>query len=699
MSSTLVIVESPAKAKTIKKFLGKKYDVVASMGHVRDLPKSQFGIDKENDYAVKYITIRGKGPINAELKKEARKSDRVLLASDPDREGEAIAWHLQTVLEMDANEKCRVSFNEITKDAVRDAVKEPRPINQDLVDAQQARRVLDRIVGYQLSPLLWRKVKKGLSAGRVQSVALRLICEREEMILEFEPEEYWSLLADFQNNEKEKFEAKLSQYKGKNLKIPNKEAMDRILEDLKGQNYLIRKVEKKPRRRNAPRAFTTSNLQQEASRRLGFTAKKTMRVAQGLYEGVSLGRGGSVGLITYMRTDSTRISDQAQAAARSFIAEEYGKSYVGTGKGPQGKKSEIQAQDAHEAIRPTDVRRTPDSIIDRLSPDQYKLYKLIWTRFVASQMKAAQTELTTALIDAGEYTFTASGSVITFKGFLEVYDDQKDKGGASKVLPTLKEGEEPILKKLSPNQHFTQPPARYNEASLIKTMEENGIGRPSTYVAVIETLKARNYINQEKKQFFPTEVGELVNELLVEHFGDIIDVEFTARLEAELDDIAQGKRPWKEVIQEFDQVFSRELEKAEESIGDMQIEDEVTDELCEKCGKPLVIKMGRYGKFMACSGFPDCRNTKPLLQKIGVACPKCKDGEIVLRRSRKGRVFYGCSRYPDCDFVSWQRPTGEICPQCKDDFLVEKVTKKGKQIQCSDQKTCGYKGPFEEGGV
>lgn len=697
MTTTLVIVESPAKAKTIKKFLGNKYNVVASMGHIRDLPKSQFGIDKENDYAVKYITIRGKGPINAQLKKEAKKSGRVLLASDPDREGEAIAWHLQSLLDINEDEACRVSFNEITKDAVKEAVKAPRPINQDLVDAQQARRVLDRIVGYQLSPLLWRKVKKGLSAGRVQSVALRLICEREEAIRVFEPEEYWSLTAHLTNKDKKAFEAKLSQAQGKAVKIPNAEAMDAILKDLEGAAYTVRKVEKKPRRRNAPKPFTTSSLQQDASRRIGFTAKKTMRVAQGLYEGVALGRGGAVGLITYMRTDSTRISDQAQAACRAFISDRYGKNFVATGKGPQTKKSDVQAQDAHEAIRPTDVTRTPEAIRDRLTPDQYKLYKLIWTRFVASQMKAAQTELTTALIDAATYTFTASGSIITFKGFLEVYDDQGDKKNPAKVLPPLVEGEEAKLKKLDPNQHFTQPPARYNEASLIKTMEENGIGRPSTYVAVIETLKARNYIGQEKKQFFPTEVGDLVNELLVEHFGDIIDVEFTAKLEAELDDIASGSRPWKGVIRDFDHVFSKDLDKAEEAIGDMQIEDEVTDEACEKCGKPMVIKMGRYGKFMACSGFPDCRNTKPLLEKIGVTCPKCGQGDVVLRRSRKGRPFYGCSRYPECDFVSWQRPTGATCPQCGESFLVEKITKKGIQIQCADQTTCRYKGDFEEG--
>lgn len=701
MSKTLVIVESPAKAKTIKKFLGRNYSVVASMGHVRDLPKSQFGIDRENDYEVKYITIRGKGPINASLKKEAAKHDHVLLASDPDREGEAIAWHLKFLLGIDDDEKCRVTFNEITKNAVRDAVKGARVVNQDLVDAQQARRVLDRIVGYELSPLLWRKVKKGLSAGRVQSVALRLICEREDEIRKFEPEEYWSLTAELLNEKKKNFEAKLTKKDNKKIEVKNKAAMDAILADLEGAEYQVTEILKKPRRRNAPLPFTTSTLQQDASRRLGFTAKRTMRIAQGLYEGVNLGKGGTTGLITYMRTDSNRISEQAQAAAKILIADRYGKEFVGQSGGRAIGKKTVEAQDAHEAIRPTDVSRTPESLESVLSPEQMKLYRLIWTRFVASQMSAAKLEQTTASIQAKNYTFSATGSVIVFNGYLHVYDENQESGkkkAAISILPALFDGEIVSLNELKPDQHFTQPPARYNEASLIKTMEENGIGRPSTYVAVIETLNARNYISREKKQFYPTEIGELVNELLVEHFGDIIDVDFTARFETELDEVASGERQWKTVIRDFDSVFQKELEKAEEVIGDVKIEDEVTDIICEKCGKPFLIKMGRFGKFLACSGFPDCRNTRPLLEKIGVKCPSCDDGEIVLRRSRKGRVFYGCSNYPECDFVSWNKPTGEICPQCKKDFLVEKETRKGKQILCNDTKTCGYKQDIQEDG-
>ncbi|MFM9413294.1 type I DNA topoisomerase [Peptococcus simiae] len=689
-AKNLVIVESPAKAKTIEKFLGRShYQVVASMGHVRDLPKSQLGVDIENDFTPKYITIRGKGPIIADLKKAAKKANKIYLASDPDREGEAIAWHLSQQLGLDEDDKCRITFNEITKDAVKNAVQEPRTIDMDLVDAQQARRVVDRIVGYKLSPLLWRKVKKGFSAGRVQSVALRLICEREEEIKNFEPVEYWSLTSTFSNSRKDTFTAKLAKIDNKKAEIPNKEAMQAILDDLEDASYQIGKVKKTMRKKNPPRPFTTSALQQEASRRLNYTARKTMRIAQGLYEGVALEGSGPVGLITYMRTDSVRISTAAQAEARDLITADYGQKYLG-GSAKRAKAAGGNVQDAHEAIRPTSAMRRPQDVKPYLSNEQYKLYSLIWTRFIASQMAAADIQQTSAAVLAKQYTFSATGSVIIFDGYLKVEQefnkDKKEEG----FLPELNDDEAVQLKKHEPKQHFTQPPARYNEASLIKTMEELGIGRPSTYVAIIETITGRNYVVRENKQFYPTEAGELVNDLLVTHFGDTINVDFTAELESELDDVESGDRYWKDVIRAFWQAFEPHLEKAEENIGDVKIEDEVTDIICEKCGKPFVIKMGRFGKFLACSGFPDCRNTRPLLEKIGVVCPKCREGDVVKRRSKKGRVFYGCSRYPDCDFVSWDKPTGETCPACKEGYLVEKNTKRSQRIVCSN-KDCGYK--------
>ena len=690
MTQTLVIVESPAKAKTIKKYLGKNYSVSASMGHVRDLPKSQFAVDIENDFAVKYINIRGKGPLIKELKKEAKKADRVFLASDPDREGEAIAWHLQYILGLDPDSKCRVSFNEITKDAVKNAIKEPRAIDMNRVDAQQARRVLDRIVGYQLSPLLWRKVKKGLSAGRVQSVALRLICEREKEILDFVPEEYWSLDVTLKNHEKKSFQAKLSKKNKKKIEIKNKEEMDAILSELKEASYAVSSLKVMNRKKNAPLPFTTSVLQQEANRKLNFTAKKTMRLAQGLYEGVQLGRAGSIGLITYMRTDSIRISDQAKQQAETYISENYGENYLSTGKVSTKKKGNQNVQDAHEAIRPTYIDRDPESVKEYLSKDEYRLYKLIWSRFLASQMSAAEFEVTNAEISAGDYLFTASGSVNVFKGYQVLYDDVQDATKDEKELPKLSLEEQLTYVKNYPKQHFTQPPPRYTEASLIKTMEEKGIGRPSTYVATIETITVRNYVYREKKSFYTTEIGELVNELLVQNFGDIINVDFTAQLESDLDRIEDGERQWKDVLRQFYDIFSEKLEIAEKNIGEVKIEDEITDIICEKCGKPFAIKMGRYGKFLACTGFPECRNTRPLLEEIGVACPKCGKGQVVKRRSKKGRVFYGCDQYPECEFVTWEKPTGEKCPSCGEGYLVEHVTKNGVSKICTN-KECNYK--------
>lgn len=691
MTHTLVIVESPAKAKTIKRYLGKNYSVTASMGHVRDLPKSQFGIDVEHDFAVKYINIRGKGPLIKELKKEAKKADRVLLASDPDREGEAIAWHLQYILDLDPESKCRVSFNEITKDAVKNAIKEPRAIDMDRVDAQQARRVLDRIVGYQLSPLLWRKVKKGLSAGRVQSVALRLICEREREIEDFVPEEYWSLEVTLKNQERRTLVAKLTKKDKKKLPvIASKEEMDGILSELKDATYQVSSVKVSPKKRNAPRPFTTSVMQQEANKKLNFTARKTMRIAQSLYEGVQLGRSGSIGLITYMRTDSTRVSDQAKAQAAAYISDHYGERFLSGGKAPARKAGNQNVQDAHEAIRPTYIERDPESVKGYLSNDEYKLYKLIWSRFIASQMSAAAFEVTTAEIDAKNYTFTASSTLNVFPGYQIVYDDAQDASRKEKELPRLVADEILSHVKDDSQQHFTQPPARYTEASLVKTLEEKGIGRPSTYASIIETITARNYVYREKKSFYTTEIGELVNELLVQNFGDIINVNFTAQLEHDLDLIEDGEREWKDVIRQFYGIFHEELEVAEEKIGDVKIEDEITDIICEKCGRPFAIKMGRYGKFLACTGFPECRNTRPLNEEIGVACPKCGKGQVVKKRSKKGRVFYGCDQYPECDFVTWEKPTGEVCPLCGEGYLVEHITKRGASKVCSN-KNCKYK--------
>ncbi|HLS53949.1 MAG TPA: type I DNA topoisomerase [Tissierellaceae bacterium] len=687
MSRKLVIVESPAKAKTIGKLLGRNYKVVASVGHIRDLPKSTLGIDIENNYEPRYITIRGKGPVIKELKKEARKASKVYLATDPDREGEAISWHLAHILDIEEDEKVRVGFNEITKEAVQKAIKNPRSLDSDLIDAQQARRVLDRLVGYKISPLLWKKIRKGLSAGRVQSVATKLICDREKEIENFVPEEYWSIRSiftkdnlDFEGN----FIGKYENAKVKKIKLNNEEKVNAILQELDREQFIVKDVRKGSKRRNPYPPYTTSTLQQDASRRLRFSIRKTMTIAQQLYEGIDIGGEGTVGLITYMRTDSTRISNEAIGAAKNYIIENFGEEYSNGGRGYGGKNKD--SQDAHEAIRPTIGLRDPESIKDSLTNDQYKLYKLIWDRFVASQMSAAKYDTLRVNIDNNGYLFRASGSKLIFPGFLKVYAiiDNKDK---EMDLPELAEKDKLTVKDIVPKQHFTQPPARYTEASLIKTMEELGIGRPSTYAPTIGTILARDYVELDRRSFRPTELGILVNDLLTEYFNEIINEEFTAQLEEDLDHIAEGKYYWKKVIDDFYTNFDKILKKAEEEIDKIEIKDEVTDKVCEKCGKNMVIKHGRYGKFLACPGYPECRNTKPILDKIDVECPKC-GGDVVKKRSKRRRVFYGCSNYPDCDFVSWDEPVEEKCPECKG-FMVLKKTRKEDTIRCSNRE-CGY---------
>ncbi|MEW6065271.1 DNA topoisomerase I [Desulforamulus profundi] len=700
MSKTLVIVESPAKAKSIGKYLGRNYTVKASMGHVRDLPKSQFGVDVENDFSPKYIAIRGKGDIIKELRTAVKKADRVLLASDPDREGEAIAWHLTKLLDINEDSHCRIEFNEITPKAIEQAVKHPRPIDLDRVHAQQARRILDRLVGYNLSPLLWRKVKKGLSAGRVQSVAVRLICDREEEIQAFTPEEYWSLTAKLVKSGKSPFEAKLHKYQNKKIEILNQETMDKILADLKGVSYVVASVTRKEKLRHPAAPFTTSSLQQEASRKLNFTSRKTMVVAQQLYEGLDLGKEGPVGLVTYIRTDSTRVSETAVEEARKFILERFGPAYLP--KQPRQVASKGKVQDAHEAIRPTSVNRDPESIKEFLTNDQYKLYKLIWSRFVASQMAPAVIDTTSMDIAAGDYIFRASGSIVKFPGFMQVYIEGNDDGTKEeeKLLPELAEGDKVQAKSLTPKQHFTQPPPRYTDATLVKVLEEKGIGRPSTYAPIVETIQKRGYVVRENKQFYPTELGMIVVDLLKHHFPEIINIEFTADMEEKLDQIAEGEQWWAGVLKEFYEPFSKTLEAAEEKIGKVEVADEVTEEVCEQCGRNMVIKLGRYGKFLACPGFPECRNTRPLLEPTGVNCPRC-EGEMVLRRSKKGRKFYGCSRYPECEFVTWDTPTQEKCPQCGE-MMVEKMNRsREKLLQCVNEHcpTRGETGTSEKKGA
>jgi len=692
VADSLVIVESPAKAKTIGKYLGSKYIVKASMGHVRDLPKSQIGVEVENDFSPKYITIRGKGSVLKELKDASKKVKKIYLAADPDREGEAIAWHLAHVLDVDQTENCRVVFNEITKEAVKDAFKTPRKINMDLVNAQQARRILDRLVGYKISPLLWKKVKKGLSAGRVQSVAVKIILDRENEISAFVPEEYWSITAKLKTGQTP-FEAKFHQYKGEKLELGNEEQVKEILKSIEKAEFRVADVKEKERLRHPAAPFTTSSLQQEAARKLNFRAAKTMSVAQQLYEGVDLGKEGTVGLITYMRTDSTRISTTAQDEAKEYIVGKFGGDFVPESPRQYSKKA-AGAQDAHEAIRPTSAMRDPESVKAFTSRDQYRLYKLIWERFMASQMASAVLDTMSVDIAAGDATFRAVGSKIRFPGFMKVYVEGNDDGATEddKFLPPLHSGDQLGVEEIEPKQHFTQPPPRYTEARLVKTLEELGIGRPSTYAPTLETIQKRGYVAIEEKKFVPTELGELVIEQMEQFFPEILDVEFTAHMEDDLDHVEEGSEDWVRVLGEFYETFEKRLEVAEEEMKEIEIEDEVSDEICEKCGKPLVYKLGRFGKFLACSGFPDCRNTKPIVKDIGVTCPKCKEGHVVERRSKKGRVFYGCDRYPECDFVSWDRPSPKPCPKC-DSLLVIKRNKQGGKLQCT---ACDYTEAIEE---
>ena len=683
MAENLVIVESPAKAKTIEKYLGKKYKVIASMGHVRDLPRSQMGVDYENNYEPKYITIRGKGPVVKDLKRHAKKAKHVYLASDPDREGEAIAWHLAHILEIEDDGKTRVVFNEITKEAVKDSFKHPRGIEMNLVDAQQARRILDRLVGYNISPVLWKKVKKGLSAGRVQTVALRLVIDRENEIRNFKPEEYWKIEGEFRYK-RSKFTARFLHLKDKPYKLEKKDDVEYITKQLDSDQFEVTKVTKKEKKRHPEKPFTTSTLQQEAARKLNFKARKTMMVAQQLYEGIDLKKQGTVGLITYMRTDSTRISNQAQAEAKSYIESEYGKDYTAY------RQSKGQGdQDAHEAVRPTSVYRTPSDMKPYLSRDQYRLYKLVWERFVASQMAAAILDTVAMDLTQNDVKFRANGQTVKFKGFMSVYVEAKDDKDENKnnKLPVIKEGEMVTATKIDPSQHFTQPPPRYTEARLVKTLEELKIGRPSTYAPTIDTIQKRNYVKNESKRFVPTELGEIVYEQVKDYFPEIIDVDFTANMETLLDKIAEGEIDWHKVIDDFYSSFEQDVQRAEEEMEKIEIKDEPAGEDCEVCGAPMVIKMGRYGKFMACSNFPDCRNTKAIVKKIGVDCPKCKDGEVIERKSKKNRIFYGCSNYPDCDFVTWDKPVGRNCPKC-DHYLVNHKKGQSSQVICSN---CDYK--------
>ncbi|BCJ85250.1 type I DNA topoisomerase [Effusibacillus dendaii] len=695
MADYLVIVESPAKAKTIGKYLGKKYVVKASMGHVRDLPKSQLGVNVKEDFSPKYITIRGKGDVIKELRDQSKKVKAVYLAADPDREGEAIAWHLANVLEIDPTKECRVVFNEITKDAVQESFKHPRKINMDLVNAQQARRILDRLVGYQISPLLWKKVKKGLSAGRVQSVAVRLIVDRENEIRNFKPEEYWTVTALFESN-KQKFSAKFYGYakngQAQSAELHNEQEVNELLAHLKGAKYQIVEVKKSERKRNPSPPFTTSTLQQEAARKLNFRAGKTMSIAQQLYEGIDIGAEGTVGLITYMRTDSTRISPTAQAEAKEFITHNYGDAYYP--KTVRQYTAKEGAQDAHEGVRPTSVHYHPDKIKEHLTRDQLRLYRLIWERFVASQMAPAVLDTMTVDIQANDAIFRATGSKIKFPGFMTLYIEGTDEGKEEdeKFLPPLEKGESLKAPKLDPKQHFTQPPPRYTEARLVKAMEELGIGRPSTYAPTLETIQKRGYVLLEDKRFVPTELGEIVVQLMKEFFTQIIDVDFTAQLEENLDGVEEGQVDWVMMLDQFYGDFEKELRVAEEEMKHVTLEEEVSDIPCEKCGRMMVYKHGRFGKFLACPGFPDCRNAKPILKEVGVACPKCKTGKIVERRGKRRRVFYGCDQYPNCDFILWDRPVGRDCPTCGQPLVSKRSGKgEGKEMWVCSNTECSHK--------
>jgi len=692
MANNLVIVESPAKAKTIGRFLGKDYKIEASVGHVRDLPKSQLGVDVENKFEPKYITIRGKGDVISKLKKEAKNAKKIFLATDPDREGEAISWHLATLLNIDNSEKCRITFNEITKNAVKNAIKSPRQIDMNLVNAQQARRVLDRIVGYKISPLLWRKVRKGLSAGRVQSVATRLICDREEEIENFIPEEYWTIEAKLSKAKgKASFEAKFYGVGDEKIELKNQQQVDEILKEIEGENFTVLKIKKGEKKKHPAPPFTTSTLQQEAARKLGFPTKKTMMIAQQLYEGIDVKGVGALGLVTYIRTDSTRISSEAQQEARDLIASKFGQEYLP--EGTRVYKNKSASQDAHEAIRPTYVSMDPDSIKTSLNNDQYKLYKLIWERFLASQMASAVYDTMSLEISAGRFIFRANGSKVKFPGFMAVYIEGKDEETeeSENNIPDIAEGEVLNLKKIDPKQHFTQPPPRYTEATLVKALEEKGIGRPSTYAPTITTILARGYVEKEKKSLVPTELGKIVTDIMKKHFKDIVDIEFTAQMEKQLDDVEEGSKDWVQVIEDFYIPFVNVLKEADAQIEQVEIPDEVTDILCEKCGRNMVIKNGRYGKFLACPGFPDCRNARPLLEEAGVNCPKC-GGKVLVKKTRKGKKYFGCENNPDCNFMTWDKPIKESCPKCGS-FLVKKLSGKKVFLKCSSED-CNY---IEEG--
>lgn len=689
--SKLVIVESPAKAKNIKGYLGKGYDVVASMGHVRDLPSARLSVDIDNDFAPKYAIIKGKENFVKELKKKADKSDYVYLATDPDREGEAISWHLATILGLDLKDKNRVTFNEITKHGVTEGMSKPRSIDEDLVNAQQARRILDRLIGYKLSPFISQKIRRGLSAGRVQSVALRLVVDREEEIRAFVPQEYWSIDAKFTNPPSKKtFSAAVYSKSGNKIKITCKEESDKILSELEGAEYKVSSVKKGTRKKSPTPPFTTSTLQQEASRRLSFQARRTMKAAQELYEGLDVAGLGTVGLITYMRTDSLRISDEARAAGNRFIAETYGEKYLP--KKPRYYKSKGNIQDGHEAIRPSMPEVTPDSIKGSLTTDQYKVYKLIWERFIASLMESCLQETVKVEIEAGDYIFTASGYTVKFDGFTVLYEESKDDADSdsSVALPPLASGDVLRLKSILGNQHFTQPPARYTEASLTKALEENGVGRPSTYVTITSTIVAREYVKREGKQFVPTELGEAVTKLLEDKMPNIVNVKYTSKMEEDLDKIDSGEKNYIDMIRRYYDEFEKPLEQAKKEMQGVKIKlkEEETDEICEKCGRNMVVKVGRFGKFLACPGYPECKNTKPLVYKTKAKCPEC-GGDVIEKKTKKGVSFFGCSNYPNCNFMTWDAPSEEVCPHCGKSLF----KRKGNILYCPDTEGCGFTKP------
>ncbi|MBL4934908.1 type I DNA topoisomerase [Clostridium sp. YIM B02515] len=682
MGQKLVIVESPAKAKTISKYLGKDFIVEASMGHIRDLPKSQLGVDKENNYTPKYITIRGKGELLEKLRKAAKKSDKIYLATDPDREGEAISWHLSKILNISDSEKCRIEFNEITKNAVKTAIKNPRTLNINLVDAQQARRVLDRLVGYEISPILWRKIRWGLSAGRVQSVALKMVCDRENEINTFSPKEYWSIDSKLLSpNSKKTFIVKLFSKDNKKIEIHNESESNKIIEELNSQNFVVDKIKKSQKNKNPLPPFTTSTLQQDAYKKLNFSTKRTMSIAQQLYEGIDIKSHGTLGLITYMRTDSVRVSEEAQKSAGEFIENNFGSEYKP--ENPRIFKSKKNIQDAHEAIRPSYIDLTPEKVKDSLKDEQYKLYSLIWKRFIASQMSSSILNTITVEVINGNYQLRASGSTVKFDGFMKIYEYSTDEEEESTYLPDLYEGDTLTKKSIEGKQHFTQPPAKYSEATLVKTLEEYGIGRPSTYSPIISTLLDRKYIERDKKTLIPTELGIIVNNVVSDYFKEIVDVEFTVDIEEKLDRVEEGKDNWNKVVDEFFKPIKESIEIAEKELSKITIEDKISEEKCDKCGRNMVIKHGRFGDFLACPGYPECKNTKPIVEKLDVKCPKCGEN-ILIKKSKKGKKFFGCSGYPNCDYVSWFEPTNEKCDLCEG-LMVKRYSKsKGNFLECSN---------------